>query len=258
MPELLDGTAALVVGVANKRSIAWAIARRLDAAGARIALTYQNERTEGDVRKLADTLSRCEAVLPLDVQDDGQVASAVAGAADALGGLDTLVHAVAFARPRTSGALRRHWARGLPCGARRLRLLAGGARARGRAAHARGRRRVDHDAQLHRRGPRRPGLQRHGGRQGGPGGDRPLPRLGPGRRRHPGQRDLGGARADAGRARHPGLRLDGRPGRTARPLRRDITADEVADAAVFLASPLSASVTGDTLFVDAGFHAMGF
>ena len=42
------------------------------------------------------------------------------------------------------------------------------------------------------------------------------------------------------------------------PLRRDITAEEVADAAVFLASPLSASVTGETLFVDAGFHAMGF
>ena len=59
MPELLDGQAALVVGVANKRSIAWAIARRLDAAGARIALTYQNDRTEGDVRKLAGTLSRC-------------------------------------------------------------------------------------------------------------------------------------------------------------------------------------------------------
>ena len=42
------------------------------------------------------------------------------------------------------------------------------------------------------------------------------------------------------------------------PLRRDITADEVADAALFLASPLSASVTGETMFVDAGFHAMGF
>jgi enoyl-[acyl-carrier protein] reductase I len=42
------------------------------------------------------------------------------------------------------------------------------------------------------------------------------------------------------------------------PLRRDISADEVGDAALFLASPLSAAVTGETLFVDAGFHAMGF
>jgi enoyl-[acyl-carrier protein] reductase I len=42
------------------------------------------------------------------------------------------------------------------------------------------------------------------------------------------------------------------------PLRRDISADEVGDAALFLASPLSGAVTGETLFVDAGFHAMGF
>jgi enoyl-[acyl-carrier protein] reductase I len=41
------------------------------------------------------------------------------------------------------------------------------------------------------------------------------------------------------------------------PLRRDISAEEVGDAALFLASPLSTSVTGETLFVDAGFHAMG-
>ena len=99
VPELLAGTTGLVVGVANKRSIAWAIARKLDAAGARLALTYQNERTEGDVRKLAATLDGCDTVLPLDVQDDAQVADGVSAAAEALGGLDILVHAVAYARP---------------------------------------------------------------------------------------------------------------------------------------------------------------
>ena len=46
---LVDGKRALVVGVANKRSIAWAIARRLDAEGARVALTFQGERVESDV-----------------------------------------------------------------------------------------------------------------------------------------------------------------------------------------------------------------
>ena len=56
MPELLEGMTGLVVGVANKRSIAWAIARKMDAEGARLVLTYQGERTEGDVRKLADGL----------------------------------------------------------------------------------------------------------------------------------------------------------------------------------------------------------
>ena len=104
VPELLQGTGGLVVGVANKRSIAWAIARKLDEAGARIVLTFQGERTEGEVRKLAATLRDCPAVLPLDVQDDAQVASAVAGAAEALGGgIDTLVHAVAYARPEDLG-----------------------------------------------------------------------------------------------------------------------------------------------------------
>ena len=99
MSGLVEGQRALVVGVANKRSIAWSIARTLDAHGARVALTYQNERTERDVRKLAAELSGDTLVVPLDVQDDAQLDAAVDAAADALGGLDTLVHAVAFARP---------------------------------------------------------------------------------------------------------------------------------------------------------------
>ena len=57
MSGLVEGQRALVVGVANKRSIAWSIARALDAQGARVALTYQNERTERDVRRLAEELS---------------------------------------------------------------------------------------------------------------------------------------------------------------------------------------------------------
>ena len=59
---------------------------------------------EGEVRKLAEQLNDCAGVLPLDVQDDAQVASAVAGAADALGGaIHTLVHAVAYAKPEDLG-----------------------------------------------------------------------------------------------------------------------------------------------------------
>ena len=99
MSGIVEGQRALVVGVANKRSIAWSIARALDAHGARVALTYQNERTERDVRRLAEELSGDTAVVPLDVQDDAQMDAAFAEATSALGGLDTLVHAVAFARP---------------------------------------------------------------------------------------------------------------------------------------------------------------
>ena len=99
MSGLLEGRTGLVVGVANKRSIAWAIARKLDAAGARLALTYQGERTEGEVRKLAGTLAHPGPVLPLDVQDEAQLDAAVDGAAAELGGLDIVVHGVAYARP---------------------------------------------------------------------------------------------------------------------------------------------------------------
>ena len=98
MEDLLAGRTGLVVGVANKRSLAWAIARRLDAAGARLALTYQNERTRARRAQAGRDLSTPPALLPLDVQDDAQLDAAVAGAAEALGGIDVLVHAVAFAR----------------------------------------------------------------------------------------------------------------------------------------------------------------
>ena len=99
MSGIVDGKRALVVGVANKRSIAWAIARRLDAEGARVALTFQGERVEKDVTKLAaELINQPVPVVPMDVTDDAQMDAAVAAAADGLGGLDILVHAVAFAR----------------------------------------------------------------------------------------------------------------------------------------------------------------
>jgi enoyl-[acyl-carrier protein] reductase I len=95
--ELLADKTGLVVGVANKRSIAWAIAQRLDGAGARLALSFQNERVEREVRPLAESLSRPGPVVQLDVQDDAGMDAAVEEAAGALGGLDILVHAVAYA-----------------------------------------------------------------------------------------------------------------------------------------------------------------
>ena len=95
---LLEGRTALVVGVLNKRSIATAIASAFAQAGARLALTYQNERTQRDVGRVADALPGHVPLFPLDVTDDDQCDAAVSGAADALGGIDILVHAVAFAK----------------------------------------------------------------------------------------------------------------------------------------------------------------
>ncbi len=97
MAGSLDGKHGLVLGVANKRSIAWSIARRLAAEGASLAFTYQGERIETAVRELAATVSS-PLVTACDVRSDEDVARTLAEAGDAFGGgLDFLVHSVAFA-----------------------------------------------------------------------------------------------------------------------------------------------------------------
>jgi Enoyl-[acyl-carrier-protein] reductase (NADH) len=68
----LSGRTGLVVGIADKHSIAWGIAQMLDKAGAKLAVTYQNERVEPKVRELAAGLND-PLVLPLDVTDDAQI-----------------------------------------------------------------------------------------------------------------------------------------------------------------------------------------
>src|ERR1700730_1863646 len=94
----LAGKTGLIVGVANKRSIAWAIAQAASAAGARVALTFQGERLEENVRGLAEGLTD-PLILPLDVTDDGQIARVFEEIDRAFGGLDFLVHGAAFAPP---------------------------------------------------------------------------------------------------------------------------------------------------------------
>ena len=91
-----EGKRGLVLGVANRRSIAWAIARRLAEGGARLAFTYQGERIEKGVRELAATVES-PLVTPCDVRSDEDLQRVVAESAEALGGLDLLVHSVAFA-----------------------------------------------------------------------------------------------------------------------------------------------------------------
>jgi enoyl-[acyl-carrier protein] reductase I len=94
--QMLANKTGLIVGVANKRSIAWAIAQAATAAGARLALTYQGERLEENVRELCAGLSD-PLVLPLDVTDDGQIVRVFEEIDGSFGGLDFLVHGAAFA-----------------------------------------------------------------------------------------------------------------------------------------------------------------
>lgn len=93
---ILKGKKALVVGVANKRSIAWGIAQSFAREGAELCLTYQGERLAENVKELASGLPGART-LPCDVTDETQV-GALAKELQAWGGLDVLVHAVAFAR----------------------------------------------------------------------------------------------------------------------------------------------------------------
>jgi len=95
MPTFSDKT-GLIVGVANKRSISWAIAQAAAKQGARLAITYQGERLEENVRELAAGLPD-PLILPLDVTDDAQIDCVFTEIQKTLGGLDFLVHGAAYA-----------------------------------------------------------------------------------------------------------------------------------------------------------------
>ena len=94
----LSGTHGLIIGVANKRSIAWAIAKAVADAGARLAVTYQGERLEENVRELAAGLAD-PLILPLDVASDEQIQDVASRCDAAFGGLNFVVHGAAFAPP---------------------------------------------------------------------------------------------------------------------------------------------------------------
>jgi enoyl-[acyl-carrier protein] reductase I len=92
----LAGKHGLIVGVANKRSISWAIAQAAAAAGARLALTYPSARLEENVRELAQKLEN-PLIMPCDVASDDQIAALGAALDREFGGLDFFVHGAAFA-----------------------------------------------------------------------------------------------------------------------------------------------------------------
>ncbi|MGG0823746.1 enoyl-ACP reductase FabI [Paenibacillus turicensis] len=97
MSNLLAGKNIIVMGVANDRSIAWAIAQSLAAQGARLAFTYESERVEGRVRKLADTIPG-SVILPCNVAEDSEIDTLAAKLKDEFGVLHGLVHSIAFAK----------------------------------------------------------------------------------------------------------------------------------------------------------------
>jgi enoyl-[acyl-carrier protein] reductase I len=92
----LQGRVAVIFGLANKRSIAWGIAQKLHAAGATLAISYQNERLRAEAEGLITELPGAEA-FQCDVSHDGEIEQLFATLKERYGKLDVLVHSVAFA-----------------------------------------------------------------------------------------------------------------------------------------------------------------
>jgi enoyl-[acyl-carrier protein] reductase I len=95
--SLLTGKTGIVFGVANKRSIAWAIAQAWHQAGARLAFTYQGERLKDNVEQLAGTFGADTLILPCDVTRDEDIARVFEQVGNQFGSLQLLLHSVAFA-----------------------------------------------------------------------------------------------------------------------------------------------------------------
>jgi enoyl-[acyl-carrier protein] reductase I len=95
--SVLAGKVGIVVGVANKRSIAWAIAQAWRHAGATLAFTYQGERLKENIEELAGTFGADTLMLPCDVTRDEEIAQVFAVTGRKFGKLHLLLHSVAFA-----------------------------------------------------------------------------------------------------------------------------------------------------------------
>jgi enoyl-[acyl-carrier protein] reductase I len=94
---LLDGKTGIIFGVANKRSIAWAIAQALAREGMRLAFTYQGERLKESVEALTTAAIPGALLVPCDVTNDGEIDAVFSRVGEEYGRLDALVHSVAFA-----------------------------------------------------------------------------------------------------------------------------------------------------------------
>ena len=254
----MEGKRGLVLGVANRRSIAWAIAQRLAAEGAQLAFTFQGERIEQNVRDLAATIDS-PLVTSCDVRSDEDIARVFAETSEAFGGqLDLLIHSVAFAAAEdlegrfTDTPRDRFWmsldvsAYSLVACARAAEPLmeAAGGGSIVTMTYLGGERAVPHYNVM---GVAKATL------------DASVRYLAS----DLGQKNIRVNAVSAGPVRTLAARsIAGFPTMEAiveerSPLRRPIDAEDVAGASAYLLSDDARNVTGTTLYVDSGYHAMG-
>lgn len=252
---LVKGKKALVLGIANERSLAYAIAAKLADEGATLAVTYQGEALEGRVHKLAEAL-HAGTVLPCDVTRDSEIEDLFASIQRDMGQLDILVHAIAYAgREALSGAysdvsraaflqamdisvfsftaLARHAARLMPDGGAMLTLTYYGAEKVVRNYNVMGVAKAALEASvrylaadLGARGIRVNAISAG-----------PVKTLSA-----KGVRDFNSVLSQ----------VDEKA-----PLRRNITSEEVGSAGLFLLSDHSGGITGEVVHVDAGYNIIG-
>ena len=253
-PIDLTGQKGIVFGVANDRSIAWAITQALSQAGARLALTYQGERLKDRVERLADTLTD-PLLLPCDATDDQEIDDVFDSLANEFGEISFLVHSIAYAnRDDLSGRFSDTGREGfrlalevsayslLPLVRRAAPLMTGGGSVVAMTFDASQRVYPGYNVM----GTAKAALEnsvRQLASEFGPDNIRvnaisagPLETLAA--RGITGFRDM--RRIHAERS----------------PLQRNITAEEVANTALFLCSGLATGITGAIIPVDAGYHVM--
>jgi enoyl-[acyl-carrier protein] reductase I len=257
---LLEGKRALIMGVANKRSIAWGIAAAFHREGAELAFTYQNDRLKENLDELLDEIGGRDRFLtfPCDVQSDEQLAACFSALADRWGRLDALAHCIAFAD-------REDLARPFHEMSRAGYALALDVSAYSLIAAAR------HAAPL---------MAANGGGSIFTLTYNAVERVVPGYNvmavaKAALEAEVRYLAAELGPKQIRVNAISAGPLKTLAgsavrgisklrdfteqisPLRRNITQEDVGDVAVFLASDLSRTVTGNTIFVDSGFHIMG-
>ncbi len=254
IPIDLSGQKGVIFGVANDRSIAWAIANLLGQSGAQLALTYQNERLQSRVERLAATLEGA-ITLPCDASEDEQIEDVFQRIGEEFGELSFLVHSIAYANRedlegKFSDTSREGFRLALEISAYTLMPL------------------LKHAAPLMKNG-----------------GSVVTMTFQASQRVYPGYNVMGTAKAAlehevrqlaaefgpqkvrvnaisagpldtlAARGIHGFLDMKRIHAEKA-PLQRNITADEVAKTALFLCSDLSSGITGSIIPVDAGYHIM--
>jgi enoyl-[acyl-carrier protein] reductase I len=251
----LSGKRGLVMGVANSRSLGWAIAQKLHEAGAQLAFSYQGERLRGELEKLTAGMDGAR-LYPCDVTNAGEMEAMFSDLRDAWGGLDHVVHAIAFApRPAMDGryvdTTREDWLTALEVSAYSLvavarhaePLLGDGGSLVTLTYYAAEKVVPKYNVMGIAKSALEASVRYLASELGEKGVRVNAVSAGP-------------VRTVAARSIPGFITMYKRVG-AASPLGRNVTHEEVGNLGLYLLSPLASGITGETVYVDAGFHVMG-